>query len=680
MSGGTEAMKELSKQMREGEQSAIVVLEHDGNGGTFRGYISFRKGAIVEALYKENTADGGASSKSGKEALRRVWREALDPSVRMKIYRIEPREDEQRETESRDIMPTTLTARKVKKLKNEEPEDTRLAQVRTWKDEGFMVDDLLDKMKKEDQNSFRIYMEYDAKIKRIKNLEGVLNALRGRGFDADCEKLSNMTRDPTRVSELELGLALLKRKVESRKDRQTPERQTASDYEEVYSVIFGQDRTKPADGRCPNCGAKMTSSVCDICGQSMGHDSAGGAGLNPAMNFNNFVVGPSNKFAYAASVSIANASPDQYNPLYIYSTTGLGKTHLLNAIGNHVRAERNGANVLYIGTDRFLDDLLSSKGEKAEGYISSLRRIDMLLLDDVQFIAGKDEEQNHLLSLVNFMVRYGKNVVVAGDRQPKDIKGLDSQLASRLESGLLVDMRPPDTEMRTRILELKVREEKYQMPQPVLKYIAETVEDNIRELTGSLNRVVAYSTLMKIPPTVETAKRILRTNPPELKRESRGRIELRPGHGYIIEEDRADLCHQLVQEKLQENWTALDISRVNPTRLRTKFPGLQKARVVWLTDRESDREVTLQPSLEKIEYEIRSFMESASRGNVRAMVNIDDLQYVISNTNFEGTVRLLRRMVDEMSERNSVLIISVGRETLAKQEIAILERELELIQ
>jgi hypothetical protein len=282
--------------------------------------------------------------------------------------------------------------------------------------------------------------------------------------------------------------------------------------------------------------------------------------------------------------------------------------------------------------------------------------------------------------VVSSLLRDGKNVVVSGDMQPKDIQGLESQLVARLESGLLVDMRPPDMETRTRILEQKIREEKYQMPQTVLKFIAETVDDNIRELTGSLNRIVAYSTLMKIPPTVETAKRILKIAPQEQRKETKARIELRPGHGYLIEEDRASMCHLLVQEKLGEDWIALDISRVNPTRLRTKFPGLEKARVVWLTDRESDREVTLQPSLEKIEFEIRGFMESASRENTRAIVNIDDLQYVVSNTNFEGTVRLLRRMVDEMSERNSVLIISVGRETLAKQEIAILERELELIQ
>lgn len=686
ISGGAEAMKNLSREMKEGGRSAIVVLENDGGNSRFRGYISFRDGAIVEALYKESSDDGKTDSKSGREALQRVWREALNPAVKMKIYNLVPKDAKWPEgKESENMSARALTARKVKKLKSQETDDATLLQARAWKKEGYNVEDLIDKIESDGQDAFRLYMEYDAKIKRLKNLEKSLYDLQGRGFDADYKRLTNIVREPQRISELELGIGLLKRKMESRSTRSSGRhleqlQETRSDYDEVYTVVFGAERVRPADGRCPNCGAKMSGNVCDICGKSMGHEDKGGSGLIGGMNFDNFIVGSSNKFAYAACVSIANASPDQYNPLYIYAATGLGKTHLLNAIGNHLKHERKSAHILYLGADRFSDEVMGAKRESVESYTASLKGLDMLLLDDIQFLAGKEEAQGHLLNVVQSMLRDGKNVVVAGDKQAKDIKAIDSQLITRLESGLQVDMRPPDIETRTKILEMKVKDEKYQMPQSVLKYIAETVEDNIRELTGSLNRVVAYSTLMKIPPTVETAKRILRTNSQEQRKENRGRIELRPGHGYIIEEDRASLCHMLVQEKLQENWTALDITRVNPTRLRTKFPGLEKARVVWLTDRESDKEITLLPSLEKIEYEIKNFMESASRGNGRAIVNVDDIQYVISNTNFEGTVRLLRRMVDEMSERNSVLIISVGKETLAKQEIAILERELELIQ
>lgn len=676
-------MKELSREMKEAGGSAIIVLEHESKGRAFRGYISFKNGMIVEALYKESARNGASSSKSGKEALMRVWKEALDPEVKVKVYDVAPADGRESVSKSRDVMAAGASVRKVKKIRSKPQEDTTLVQVRSWKEEGYNTGDLEQKIEAGDAQSFRLYMEYDAKIKRLKNLESALEGLKGAGYDADYSRLAKIVREPQRVSELELGIALLRKKTESRKERGGRRREELqelpSDYDEVYSVVFGAEKTRPADGRCPNCGAKVNSAFCDICGHSVLHDTSAGSGLSPGLSFNNFIVGPSNKFAYAACVSIANASPDQYNPLFLYSQTGLGKTHLLNAIGNHVRMERKDASVLFLGADRFVDELYS-KRENIESYLSSLRKLDMLLLDDIQFMAGKEEAQGHLLGLIVSMLRNGKNIIIAGDRQPKDIQGLESQLASRLESGLLVDMRQPDLEMRTKILEMKIREEGYQMPQAVIKYIAETVEDNIRELTGSLNRVVAYSTLMKIAPTVETAKRILRSSPQEQRKDKSGRIELRPGHGYIIEEDRASLCHMLVQEKLQENWTALDISRVNPTRLRTKFPGLDRARVVWLTDRESDKEITLQPSLEKIEYEIKGFMESASRGNGSAIVNIDDLQYVISNTNFEGTVRLLRRMADEMSERNSVLIISVGKETLAKQEIAILERELELIQ
>lgn len=682
LTGGADAMKRLSKELKDGARSAIVVLEHDGARGRFRGYISFKNGEIVEALYKESGGEGNSETKSGKEALRRVWREALNPSVRMKVYGITPKNSEWHDKETDSMRARAIATRKIRKLSDLEMDEAAVRQLKAWKDEGYAVGDLLQKTKTGDRDAISLYVEFDAKIRRLKSLEKDVSGLLGKGFDADCNRLIGMAKDPQRVSELELGIGLLKRKMESRKGQPRDDRrpEASSDYDEVYSVVFGEERTRARDGRCPNCGAKMSGSVCDICGQSVHQEATGISGLNPGMHFNNFVVGASNKFAYAACLSIANANPDQYNPLYLYSSTGLGKTHLLNAVGNRTREERKGAGVLYLGADKFIEETQGSGKELAERYAASLKRLDMLLIDDIQFLAEREESQLQLLNTINSMIREGRNVVVAGDRPAKDIKGIDSQLASRLESGLMVDMRPPDVETRTKILEMKVREEKYQIPPSVLKHIAESVEDNIRELTGSLNRVVAYSALMKLPPTVETTKRILRAGVPEQKKESRGRIELRPGHGYIIEEDRAELCHVLVQEKLQENWTALDITRVNPTRLRMKHPGLEKARVVWLTDRESDREITLQPSLEKIEYEIRTFMESASRGSGKAVVNIDDVQYVISNTNFEGTVRLLRRMVDEMSERNSVLIISVGRDTLAKQEIAILERELELVQ
>lgn len=686
LTGGTDVMKKLSRELKDGEQSAIVVLERDKRNSRFRGYISFKKGDIIEALYKESGTDGKSDSKSGKDALRRVWKEALDPSATMKIYSVMPKDGELQEMKEIENEQTKEPAgtKRIRKLKEDNempgPGDGE------WKDEETDATPVV-KPGNGSNEASALYLEYEAKIKRLRSLEKSLEDLKGRGFDDDYTKLLDMVKDPERISELELGIGLLKRKIESGATPVVPKyvpaptvRRQTSDYEDMYSAIFGSTKAVTQEGRCRNCGAKLSGRVCDICGHSALLEWPGSTGLNQSMQFSNFVVGSGNKFAHAACISMTNAATDHYNPLYIHSATGLGKTHLLNAIGNQALAEKRNSSVLYLGTDKFIEEVGGLGSVTADTYAASLKKLDLLLLDDVQFLSGKDVPQELLLNVINSMLRDGKNVVVAGDRHVKDIKGIERQLASRLEAGLTVDMHPPDMETRMKILEMKVKEEKYEMPPSVVKYIAETVENNIRELTGSLNRVVAYSTLMKIPPTIESAKRILRTNQPEPKKDGGGGFELRPGHGYIIEEDRADLCHRLLQDKLQEDWTVLDVTRVNPTRLRMKYPGLEKARVVWLTDRESDREITLQPSLEKIEYEIKSFMESASRGSGKAIVNIDDLQYVISNTNFEGTVRLLRRMVDEMSERNSVLIISVGRDTLAKQEIAILERELELIQ
>ena len=665
VSGGADSMKTLSDELKKGRHSAVIILERSEGREKIRGYISFKNGSVSEALYKKSLPEGTVEAKQGREALKNVWHEALNKMSKLRVYYIPGQEAGPAVEPS--VPEHTERQKKFKKLKDRAADRTVVSPKESIARGAGTIGREASGNEGETTYSWSGTEAADAG-------EDVSGAIRQKPD----KRIDGAITSSMKVEQIGKGPA--------EDDRRRAKKQSGSggnysevqgDYDGVYSLVFGAEKTVNGSSLCPSCNGRMSGGICSSCGYSS--RNAVHSGLNPSMQFSNYVVGPGNKFPYAASLSIASGEEENYNPLYVYSASGLGKTHLLNAIGNRFVSQNRGAHVFYTGAERFCDEVAESR--RSGGRDSAVKRysnLDLFLLDDIQFLAGKEEAQAEFLAVMSSMLKEGKHVVCASDRLPKEIKGLDGQIASRLESGLIVDIRRPDFEMRERILDMKIKQENYSVPAAVVKFIAESFEENIRELTGALNRIVAYSVLMKLPPSVEIAKRIVHGSQ-EQKKENREHVELKSGHGYLIEEDRPDLCHLLVQEKLSENWAALDITRMNPSRLRNKYPGLANARVVWLTDRESEKETTLVPSLEKIEYEIKSFLEEYSRAGVQVIVNIDDLQYVISNTNFEGTVRLIRRMMDEMSERNSLLLVSVGRETLGRQELAILEREMDAI-
>jgi chromosomal replication initiator protein DnaA len=661
--GGADSMKTLSDELKKGKHSAVIILERSEGEEKIRGYISFKNGSVAEALYKKSLPGGTVEAKQGREALRKVWHDALNKQSKLRVYYISVQEAAPAPAASATGLMEKQ--KKFKKLKDTASGRTMPGGKETVAEGAAAIGGEAERGEGE-----TVYTWGQTGI--TDNGEDGTAAVQRESGGAGSTPASRTKAEHIGKGQADRGTG--------RTGKQAGTTGSSSDvqgdYDGVYSLVFGIEKKTKSPIRCPNCSSMMSGSICSTCGYST--VNAVHSGLNPSMQFSNFVVGPGNKFPYAASLSIASGE-ENYNPLYLYSASGLGKTHLLNAIGNRYASQNRNARVLYTGAERFCDEVAESRRSGSrDSAINRYRNVDLLLLDDVQFLAGREEAQSEFLAVMSSMLKEGRHVVCAADRLPKEIKGLDGQIASRLEAGLIVDIRSPDFEMRVRILEMKIREENYSVPPAVVKFIAESFDENIRELTGALNRIVAYSVLMKLPPSVEIAKRIVHGSREQVK-ENRDSVDLKPGHGYLIEEDRPDLCHLLVQEKLSEKWAALDITRMNPSRLRSKYPGLENARVVWLTDRESEKETTLSPSLEKIEYEIKGFLEEKSSAGARVIVNIDDLQYVISNTNFEGTVRLIRRMMDEISERNSLLLVSVGKETLGRQELAILEREMDAI-
>ena len=238
----------------------------------------------------------------------------------------------------------------------------------------------------------------------------------------------------------------------------------------------------------------------------------GEMGLNPKYVFDAFVVGDSNQFAHAAALAVAEApGKTKFNPLYIYGGVGLGKTHLVQAIGHFARDTYERIKVLYVTSEKFTSDFINSlTSNTTQDFINLYRNVDILLLDDIQFFTGKESTQVQFFHTFNVLYQNGKQIVLTSDRPPREIRGVEERLLSRFQQGLVTDIQPPDLETRIAILNKKTESDGISIPIGVATFIADNVTSNIRELEGSLIRLLAYASLNSKEITVDLAKDVLK--------------------------------------------------------------------------------------------------------------------------------------------------------------------------
>jgi len=233
--------------------------------------------------------------------------------------------------------------------------------------------------------------------------------------------------------------------------------------------------------------------------------------LNPKYVFDTFVIGSSNRFAHAAAVAVAEAPAKAYNPLFIYGDSGLGKTHLLHAIGHYARRLYSGIRVRYVNSEEFTNDFINSiRDDEGTSFKTTYRNVDVLLIDDIQFLAGKDRTLEEFFHTFNALHNNNKQVVITSDQPPKLLAGFEDRMKSRFEWGLLTDIQPPELETRIAILRKKALSEGLSAPDDALEYIASKISSNIRELEGALIRVTAFASLNRQPVDVALAEMVLK--------------------------------------------------------------------------------------------------------------------------------------------------------------------------
>ncbi len=298
---------------------------------------------------------------------------------------------------------------------------------------------------------------------------------------------------------------------------------------DVKEVVFSIEAKKQAAPRHARSSQRAPSSIAQdqLSFEQFAVDKE--TNLNPKYTFGSFVVGASNELAHAAAFSVAQTPGKEYNPLFIYGGVGLGKTHLLQSIGNALKEKNDGKKIQYLSSEKFTNEFIQAvQGQKIKEFRDRYRRVDVLLIDDVQFIAKKERTQEEFFHTFNTLYENGRQIVLSSDRPPKSIDDIDERLRSRFEGGMTADIGYPELEMRTLILKEKAKERGVVLPDNAIQYIAECVKSNIRELEGALNIVLAsarvnhaeitlektqkcLSAVMKRPRKIISLKKILKT-------------------------------------------------------------------------------------------------------------------------------------------------------------------------
>ena len=629
----------------------------------------------------------------GRNALKRVWQDSYDESCVLELHARVDMDGLVREYADAVL---ERPAKVLKRSRVPQPLDRSdiERQLRAWKERSYDVSSVEANLGGEPGILTASLLAMRDAVRKAEAASEVLARLDVTGFEQRAAILREKLRDPIRHPDVDSEVEILREATESRQrmeSRHRLERSRERDFKERTKRVLERVLKQRQEDKPP--GSLPTPEDVERAIEETAPPAEYPTNLAAGFTFEGFTVGESNRFAHTAAISVAKQPAKAYNPLLITSGPGLGKTHLLHAIGNYIVGHDQGAKVLYLSCEAFASGLAEARanGDLA-AWRGRVRGVDCLLLDDIQFLGGMPEVHEELFHAFNELHAAEKQIVLASDRPPKVIPNLDERLVSRFEAGLVAGMEPPDLATRVEILERRSKDASATIDPDVLKVIATLAPNNVRELGGALNRVVAFSSMMGRPITEELVRDVLSETVPApvaVAVTIPGSAEpaavvatpdpttfqgLHPGRSYLIEEDRPQEAYRRLAAFLAGRGGGLIITRTNPKRIREAY-DLASEKILWLTDRQGSSEDTIAPALERIVYEIEDFMTKQAHGAIL----IDGVEYLVSSNSFDAVLKFVRRLVDAISESHYALVISIGSSTVKEQELKVLEREMEVI-
>lgn len=670
-----------------------VILKKENLSST--GYIVMEQGEPTLSIYQFEKKEPKDMKRiyAGDKSLSFIWEDAQDKQSLIELHsRVQREEFERRfpDAKLQDLddfrakIARPQITRKVASKKQEEEEadeaeeeeeEPVLQEIRKMRQDGYIVDNLERLYKSNKGAAEKELPKYREGVEELVEIGRLLDAIPRTGLEDEIDALKQKLNDPSKLESVRGEMAKLKERIKKRIEqskaaeikieqdlRKKKQEEKSGD---LYNLIMEyKEKVPEARGEAKETETEPAAEERKI---EAAHDE---------LTFDSFVVGSGNKFAFAAAAAVASAPDKAYNPLYLYGKSGLGKTHLLSAIARKIAADYPGGAVM-ISAEKFTEDLERAvKGDKLHDFRDGLRKKKALLIDDFQFLLGKEAAQGELLYLLDEMKKGGGQIVIASDRLPKEIPRLLESLSAKIQGGLIADLQPPDEQTSIEILKRKAKDKGKPVPEEALRYVAEKFPSSVREMEAALNRLIAFSSVMKVEIDLRLANEILAPTLVGVQEEKRAEepgADIKPGHSYLIEEDRPAGSIKLYAKKVDEGFKGLEISRLNPKQIREDLGA--KGELLWLTDKDSKTEATIAPSLEVIIHKVEETLPQGEKG----VLLIDGLQYLISNTSFESVLRFIRRLIDDFSEGGSIMMISVSAGTLKTQELSILERELETI-
>jgi len=719
--GGPDSLKAILADLKQYGFSGYVRVTLEKDIMSSMGYIVVEQGAPVMAIYEFEKSKPRELRRiyTGEKSLRFILEDSQDKGSSIELHsRVSSEEFERRFPDSWIAGPRTTGVKPVQAPaptaaraaapaapspepppppEAEEAEEQRVAdpgteRIEQWRRKGFKVDTLLEAQKKGAPALAKELVIFDKDADRLKQFEVMLNNFPILGHEPEINEIRAKLDDRSRIAEVESDIEFLqekiRRKVQKRKaeeesikaemEKKKRDEKAADVYDLILKYQTGTEADEQASQRgCPRCGGALDAKgECTKCAADVTPAMTFTKPLQADMSFQSFVVGPNSKFPVAAAVAVADDPGKTYNPLLIFGGSGLGKTHLLVSIGNKIQQSRPSLKILYVPSDRLVEAFDQAKGsDLARKIREDLKKADVLLVDDLQFLAASETAQSEMVHVVDSLVDGGKQVAFASDRVPAQIPAFSERLSARIQKGLTADIQPPDLDTRVKILKVKAAEKKLRMSDEITAYIAERVTNSVRELEGTLTKISAFATIMKLEIDLALVSDILKPLAPvqETRKEIMKEVKVQPGHCYLIEEEKPTYSNVLLSRKMKEDFRGLVITRMNPKRVREEYQ--EQPEILWLTDKDSSNETTVPPSLEMMVHKIQGFIAEPKPG----MVVLDGIQYLISSTNFEAVLRFVRSLIDDVSESKCILAISLSPETLKQQEISILEREMEVL-